>query len=166
MAYIDRAYYTALYGDIPESDFNRLSWEACRALDNHTTGVDGVKKLATAFPTDEYQAEAVKRCACKLVSLLHQIETAEKAAAEGRGYQETANGLRGKVIASITSGAESVSYATGSRSEKAATTVIDKAAADQAEKNRLIRETVRAYLSGIGDANGVRLLYMGVYPHV
>lgn len=165
MAYIDHAYYTALYGDIPESDFNRLSWDACRVLDNHTTGADGMCKLKYAFPTDADAAEAVKRCACALVKVLQQIEIAEQAAETARGYQNTANGLMGKVISSVTSGAESITYATGNRSERNST-AIDKAASDQAEQKVLLRGIVRDYLSGVVDANGVKLLYMGVYPRV
>ena len=36
--------------------------------------------------------------------------------------------------------------------------------ADAAQKERTIREIVKEYLSGVADANGVNLLFMGVYP--
>lgn len=161
MAYVDMEYYKSLYGDITDAEFNRLSWEADRLMDLHTTGMDGVEKLQVAFPTNERDSEAVKRCACKLIDLLQQIETTIKAVTQGRGYEETANGLRGKVVSSISAGNESISY---SASAESTATVIDKALADKVVQDRLIQSTVKEYLSGKTDANGVNLLYMGRYP--
>lgn len=160
MAYIRKDYYEGLYGAIPDADFSRLSWDACRLLDVHTTGADGVKKLKIAFPTEEDDAEAVKRCACKLVNLLHQIETAEAAASAGRGYEQTEQGIRGKAISSVSVGNESITYSAKSGSE----TAIDKAAASTTSRGRMIYSTIREYLSGVTDANGVGLLFMGEYP--
>jgi hypothetical protein len=45
-------------------------------------------------------------------------------------------------------------------------TMIDKALSDPAVKEKLFRDTIREGLSGVADANGVNLLYMGVYPRV
>ena len=165
MAYVDYAYYQSLYGDsaIPEADFNRLSWDACRKMDAATTGIDGVRKLAVAFPTDEYAAECVKRCACALVDVLNQMKTARENAAKTSGYTETTNGLQGKVISSISSGNESISFSSGTSGSSA--TVIDKALADKAAEAQLYTDTIREYLSGVADANGVNLLFMGRYPY-
>lgn len=157
MSYIDFEQYINLYGPIPEADFYRLSWEASRKIDVATTGVDGVKKLHVAFPTDENDAEAVKRCAGALIDALYRIKQAGNIAS---GYVETANGLHGKVISSVSAGNESISYAVGS-----ATTMYDKALADKSEQDKLISDIVRDYLSGVTDANGVNLLFMGVYPY-
>ena len=156
MAYFDIDFYRQNYGDIDEAAFNRLSFDTCRKLDNHTTGVDGVKKLRHAFPIDEDDIEAVKRCGCKLVYLMTQMEAAE----QSMGYEATENGIRGKVISSVSAGNESISYSTGNA------TMIDKALSDPAVKEKLFRDTIREYLSGVADANGVNLLYMGVYPRV
>ena len=73
MAYIDYEYYSSLYGEkgISETDFNRLLWDAEREVDKATSGVDGIKKLKIAFPTTEYDVEAVKRCVSELVSFLY-----------------------------------------------------------------------------------------------
>ena len=62
MAYIDYEYYKSLYGEkaISETEFNHLLWDAEREINKATSGVDGVKKLKIAFPTDEYDAETVK----------------------------------------------------------------------------------------------------------
>lgn len=163
MAYIDYEYFKGLYPDIPETDFNRLSWEACRKIDAATTGLDGVRKLAVAFPTDEYAAECVRRCACALVLVLRQLETARANAAKASGYTETTSGLQGKVISSVSSGNESISFSTGSAA--GSETMIDKALADKTAEAQLYADTVREYLSGVSDANGVNLLFMGRYPY-
>lgn len=164
MAYIDYKFYTSLYADpsFTETDFNRLCWDACRKLDMETTGIDGVKKLKTAFPVDEDDAEAVKRCACKLVNLMHQIEEAERSVSSGRGYVETENGLQRKIVSRVESGSESISY----MESQGGTMLIDKAVSDKSVQDKLLRDTIREYLSGVRDANGVNLLYMGVYPCV
>lgn len=160
MTYIDIAYYSGLHGAISETDFNRLSWDAARKLDYFTTGVDNVRKLSVAFPTDEYAAESVRRCCAKLVNLMHQIEQASNAATQEKGYVETENGLRGKVISSVSAGNESISYAVNHQTA----TEIDKAVSDPAARERLYLDTVSHYLSGYTDANGVNLMYMGKYP--
>lgn len=158
--YITYSEYTALYGTIEDKVFELLAFDACRYLDRLTTGADGVKKLKVAFPTDEDDSTAVKRCTAEIVNLLSQIREAELSASAGRGYAQTDNGLQGKVISSISAGNESISFfSTGS-----AKTVIDNAVADPTAKDQLIYDTVRRYLSGVADANGVNLLYMGRYP--
>ena len=73
MAYIDYEYYKTHLGEkaIPEPDFNRLGWDSCKKIDNATTGVDNVKELKIAFPTDEDDAEAVISCVCELLSITY-----------------------------------------------------------------------------------------------
>lgn len=163
MEYVDYGYYQALYGNkaIPDADFNRLSWEACRKLDVMTSGVDNVKKLKAAFPVNEDDAEAVRRCICKLIDAMSQIEKTADAINQGRGYVETVNGLQGKIVSSVSAGNESVSYSAGGRNE----TVIDKAIADKAAQDKLYADIITECLSGATDANGVNLLYMGRYPY-
>lgn len=158
--YITYSEYTALYDTIEEKVFIRLAYDACCHIDRQTTGVDGVKKLKVAFPADEDSAAAIKHCAANLVYILYQINEAEQSASAGRGYVQAENGMHGKVIASVSAGNESVSYSAGS----SAKTTIDSAVSDMTARNDLIRNTVREYLSGISDANGVNLLYMGAYP--
>lgn len=162
MAFISQDYYKGLHGEISEKDFSRLSWEACRKMDVMTTGVDGIKKLKNFFPTDEDDAESVKRCACKLVNLLSQIESAEKTATAAHGYEPTENGMRGKVVTSVSAGNESISYSAAAAQE----TSIDKAVTDQKYKDNLMNEIIWDHLSGVTDSNGVNLLYMGRYPRV
>ena len=163
MAYIEYEYFKTLYPDVSEADFNRLSWEACRLVDVLTTGIDGVRKLAVAFPTDEYDAENVKLCICELIFKLNAFDKAEQSAQEASGYNKTENGLQGKVISSISSGNESISFASGSSGRTE--TAFDKAVADRKEKEEYLNAIARYYLSGIADANGVNLLFMGRYPY-
>lgn len=162
-AYVDYAYYSSIYGDtaIPEADFNRLSWDACREVDMATTGIDHVMKLKTAFPTDEYSAEAVKRCVCEIINTLYQINRALQAEIDASGYVQREDGTyQGRTVSSVSAGNESISYASGS----SASTLYSRAASDEQAKRQIIRDTICRYLSGITDANGVNLLYMGRYP--
>lgn len=165
MAYVDYEYYKNLFGDkaIPESDFNRLIWDACKKIDNATTGVDGIKKLKIAFPTDEENSEVVKRCACEILMITHKIEQAEARVEASQGYITLEDGtVMNKQVASKTAGNENISYVTSNNSTAA--TLIDKCLADKEAQKQLYADTIRDYLSGVTDANGVNLLYMGTYP--
>ena len=158
--YITLEEYTQLYDAIDEKAFNRLCFDACRVMDIHTTGIDNVKKLKRFFPIDSDAVEAVKHCAAKLINLLFQIQEAEKASAMGRGYTETDQGLQGKIISRVESGNEAISYS----ETKTADSTIDFAVADKSVREKLLADTVREYLSGVADDNGIYLLYMGKYP--
>ena len=165
MAYIDYGYYKSLYGveELKETDFNRLVWEAERELDKATTGVDGVRKLQIAFPSKEYDAETVKRCACTLVYVLHQIELAEKNANSVGQYMERADGsLQGKVVSSVSAGNESISYAVGKSSETATSAAIKSVE----DREKTIYSFIASKLSGVPDANGINLLYAGPYLYM
>ena len=163
MAYIDYEYYTELYNyELSEQDFNRLVWDACRRVDIVTTGLDGIKRLKVAFPTDEDDAESVKRCVAKLVYTNYLIEQAEERANKSRSYIEREDGtLVGKIVTSVSSGSESISYGSGSNTSLANATMIDAVLSDRKAQDNLYRDIIRECLSGICDANGVSLLYMG-----
>ncbi len=161
MGYVTYDYYKSIYGEdsMPETDFNRLSWEACRKVDTLT-----LNKLKFAFPTNEDDIEAVRRCVCKLIEIAGQIEVANKRVSEGQGYTvDQATGLMvGKVVTSKTSGSESLSF---SAKAEGGGTLIDAVLSDKAAQERLYRDTVREYLSLVLDSNGVNLLYAGIpYP--
>lgn len=166
MAYVDYAYYKELYGDsaIPEADFNRLSWDACRKLDVATTGIDNVKKLKIAFPVDEDDAEAVKRCVCKLIEIASALDQAEQSTRNAQGYITREDGtVINKQVASVSAGNESISYVTSGGSNGA--TLIDKALSDKTVQEQLYIDAITEYLSGITDDNGVNLMFMGRYPY-
>lgn len=153
--YADHNYYINLYGAIEEATYNRIAWLAAKELDRYTTGADGYAKLRNALPTGEGE-EAVKRCECAVVNLLWKIE---RLTAHGDGVAGISGAATAGPVASVSSGSESISYAQGG-------TMINAAASDVSARNAIIGETVREYLSGVKDANGVNLLFMGVYPYV
>lgn len=145
--------YVNYYTDIPdEVTFNRLSFLAEKDVVNECTGVDGVSKLHVAFPVDEYARESVIRCICDLVHMrMHEEQEAENAG----GWIKMEDGTVHSAIAnSISSGGESISFATPKASTQTS-----------ADIQNARRETVEAYLRGVTDANGVNLLYRGVYPY-
>lgn len=158
--YITYEDYIKWYDPIDQPIFNRLAFEACRVMDKYTTGIDNVRKLKKHFPTNEDDVEAVKFTAAQLVNFLYQVHTAEQAAAEGRGYTETENGLQRKIVSRIEAGNEAISY----MESQGATTSVDKAVSDKSTKDAILFQMVRDGLTGVVDANGVNLLYMGVYP--
>ena len=163
--YIDYEYYKSLYGNkaISETDFKRLLWDAEREIDKATSGVDGVRKLQVAFPTSDYDVEAVKRCVVELVNFLYKLEEAENNANSVGQYTERADGsLQGKVVSSVSAGNESISYAVG----KSADTAISNAIKDLHSKDVAVYQFITSKLSGVSDANGVNLLYGGRYPYV
>lgn len=162
--YIDYEYYKSLYGDkeIPETDFNRLLWDAEREINKATSGIDGVKKLKVAFPTEEEDAESVKRCIAELVSFLYKLEEAEKNANSLGEYAEREDGtMQGKVVSSVSAGNESISYAVGKSQETAISTAIKSVK----DKENVIYQLITSKLSGVSDANGVNLLFAGRYPY-
>lgn len=164
MAYVDYEYYKSLYGEkaISEADFKRLLWNAEREIDKATSGVDGVRKLQVAFPKIDYDAEAVKRCVCALVEFLKQIEDAERSANSAGQYTERSDGsLQGKVVSSVSAGNESISYAIGKSSD----TALGNAVKGFQSKEETIYQLIRSCLSGVYDANGVNLLFAGIYPY-
>lgn len=162
--YITYDDYASFYGydRLPEEMFDRCAMEADRIMDNYTTGVDGYRKLKNAFPTDEEDARSVKFCEARILDIIWQIAEANEASRASRQQVQTANGSHSSQISSMSSGNESVSYVTGVSGGDAIAT----AAADTGAKAKLINEMLRGTLSGITDANGVNLLYLGVYPHV
>lgn len=163
MTYVDYEYYKTLYGDksVEKINFDRLSYDASRKIDNETTGVDGVRKLRVAFPLDEEDAEAVKRCVCKMIEIANDIESAKTQMSIAHGYVQRADGtMVSKTISSVSAGNETISYYNGNGN----LSIIEKAAMNPKEEIGLYKSVIREYLSGVSDANGVNLLYAGRYP--
>ena len=152
--YIDYEYYKSLYGEkvITETDFNRLLWDAEREIDKATSGVDGVKKLKIAFPVDEYEIEAVKRCISELVSFLYKLEKAQNGIISNDGT------VNSNVIVSKSAGNESISYANSEN-------IVSTALRSVKDKEKVIYQLISEKLSGVSDVNGVNLLFGGRYPY-
>lgn len=157
--YADFEYYTTTYGGKvlkSEEDFNHFGRKAERRMD----AITGMK-LQFAFPAKGKDAEAVKDCLCELAEFLYQVDAYQNAAMESVGVVAQSDGtVKGKVVSSITSGSESISYSTGG----SASTSVMEAAKDKKVMDALIYGMVQDGLSGVLDANGVNLLFAGAYP--
>ena len=137
--------------------FARLAPKAIHLVENATTGVDGYIKLREAYPTDEADSGCVMNCIIEIIHALHELDiVAETAAMSDRGD----GALMPKVIASMSSGNESISFSTSQNSGYM------RAATNAAERQQLINGIIRDNLSGVRDKNGVNLLYRGAYPYV
>lgn len=157
--YADFEYYTTEYGGMvfgSAEDFKPYIKRAERRIDNVTSG-----KLTFAFPTEEKSVTAVKDCVCELAEFLYQVAVCQKEAMNELGTIANSDGtVRGKVIKSITSGSESISYGTSGDTK----TVVSEAAKDRKVLDITTYSKLQTGLSGIADANGVNLLYAGPYP--
>lgn len=157
--YADFTYYAENYGGVvigSETEFLRLSRKAVRHMDAATGG-----KLSFAFPADEAAVAAVKECQCELAEFLHSVEQYRKAAASSAGFVVQEDGtVKGKIISSVSSGSESVSYSTGTGTS----TLASEAAKDKKTLDIALFGTIREWLGMVRDANGVNLLYAGPYP--
>ncbi len=155
-AYVDYKFFKSIYGGdaIPKASFERFSWEAQKRVDDIT-----FEKLKFAFPANADDVEAIKRCVCALTQFLYQIDRYQKSVMEGVGVITQADGtVKGKMITSVTSGSESVSYSAGSSSVNSE---IVEAAKNKKVADAIIYSKAQDYLAGVADANGVNLLYAG-----
>ena len=157
--YADFNYYQTEYGrKVIESadDFNHYARKAKRKIDVITTN-----KLQFAFPTEDNAVMAVKDCFCELTDFLCQLDRYQSAALESAGTVAQADGtVKGKVVTSISSGSESISYSAGGSVDSS----IAEAAKDKKVADAMIYGIVKDGLAYIPDANGVNLLYAGPYP--
>ena len=139
--------------------YDKCGMTAQRWIDRFTMGVDLVKKLAYAFPTNEDDAKAVKDCWIELCLTAWRIEEARSILEAG---VQTINGaIVPQLVSSISSGSESISFATNGAGDNQYV----RCAKDNSAGLALASSIVREMLSGYKDANGVNLLYLGRYPY-
>lgn len=158
--YADFNYYQTKYGGKmikSADDFTHFGRKAERRIDVITGN-----KLQFAFPTKKKDKEAVKDCFCELTEFLYQIDRYQSAIMESTGVVAQADGtVKGKVVTSISSGSESISYSSGGSTDSS----IAEAAKDKKTADVMIYGIVKDGLAYIPDANGVNLLYAGIpYP--
>ncbi len=157
--YADFTYYTTEYcgkAIKSEDDFTHFARKAERRLDTITGN-----KLQFAFPVEEWSIEMVKVCLCELTEFLYLVGFCQSAAINSVGVVEQADGtVKGKVVSSISSGSESISYSTGGFES----TAITEAAKDRKVMDATVYNIVQNGLYAVPDANGVNLLYAGEYP--
>ncbi len=145
MAYADYKFYKNEYfGDtIAESDFPKWADRASRQMDVFT-----FRRLLSAYPTDEYTDRQIKLCVCELAEKMMETDKYLKASAlTEQGHSS--------VVKSMSSGSESITYATGE-------TVYASVVKDNRSRQAFYRVTLTEYLNGLTDANGICLLYAGV----
>ena len=151
MAYADYDFYRAAwYGDVlPEDAAPKWLERASEELDALTFG-----RLAEAFPYYRYGIELrIRKAVCAVAEALFYIDAQRSAVSASQAEDGSYRGA----VASLSSGRESISYATNNTGA----TVYARAAASTDAKNALVREIAAKYLANTPDARGVNLLYAG-----
>lgn len=164
MAYADYEFYqTSFFGNVvPESDFMRLAERASDFIDTLT-----FDRLADGLPSDERQQKRIKKAVCSLAELMYQIELAEKNAINQASANVTDTNVGGKstgIVTSVSSGSESISYATPQQIGASAKewSAVYAAAGDAQKTNDLLLKTALPLLMGVRTDDGIPVLYAGV----
>ena len=165
MAYADYEFYTTSYfgSVVPETDFPRLAERASEFVDTMT-----FDRLVDGLPTNERSQKRVKKAVCSLAELMYQIELAEKnatnAAVSGTSTAIGSGGSTTGVITSVSSGSESISYATPQQIGASAKewSAVYAAAGDAQKTNDLLLKTALPLLMGVRTDDGIPILYAGV----
>ena len=165
MAYADYEFYTTSYfgSVVPETDFPRLAERSSDFIDLITHG-----RLVNGLPTNEYFQKRIKKAVCSLAEILYQIELAEKnaanAAASGTSATTGSGGSTTGVVTSVSSGSESVSYATPQQIGASAKewSAVYAAVGDVQKTNDLLLKTALPLLMGVRTDDGIPVLYAGV----
>lgn len=158
MAYADYQFYTTTYyGDtVPESDFDKYAECASDRIDAIT-----FDRLVNGFPEEERAATKVKKAVCAVAETLYQIDQIKKASMESVGTVIREDGtVVNKAVSSISSGSESISFATGSSGSTES--IYGQAALDKKVESVLLYQVATEYLSGVTDNKGICLLYAGM----
>lgn len=158
MAYADYQFYTEkYYGDtVPESDFPKYAERASDRIDSIT-----FDRLVNGFPEEERAVTKVKKAVCAVAEALYQIDQIKKASIESVGTVTREDGtVVSKAVSSISSGSESISFATGSSG--GAESIYGQAAVDKKVESVLLYQVATEYLSGVTDKKGICLLYAGM----
>ena len=164
MAYADYKFYTESFGNVvPETDFPRLAEKASDFIDTMT-----FNRLVDGLPTNERSQKRIKKAVCSLTELMYQIELAEKnatnAATSGTSTMFGAGGNSTGIVTSVSSGSESISYATPQQKASGAKewSAVYAAAGDIQKTNDLLLKTALPLLMGVRTDEGVPILYAGM----
>ena len=164
MAYADYEFYTTSYfgSVVPETDFPRLAERASDFVDTMTLG-----RLVDGLPTNERFQKRIKKTVCSLTELMYQIELAEKNAINQASANVTDANTGGKstgIVTSVSSGSESISYATPQQIGASAKewSAVYAAAGDVQKTNDLLFKTALPLLMGVRTDEGIPILYAGV----
>ena len=165
MAYADYEFYTTSYfgSVVPETDFPRLAERASDFVDAMT-----FDRLVDGLPTDKRSKKRIKKAVCSLTELMYQIELAEKnatnAAVSGASTAIGSGGSTTGVVTSVSSGSESISYATPQQIGASAKewSAVYAAAGDIQKTNDLLLKTALPLLMGVRTDDGIPILYAGL----
>ena len=165
MAYADYEFYTTSYfgSVVLETDFPRLAERASDFVDTMT-----FDRLVGGLPTDERLQKRIKKAVCSLAEKMYQIELAEKnatnAAVSGTSSAIGSGGSTTGIVTSVSSGSESISYATPQQIGASAKewSAVYAAAGDVQKTNDLLLKTALPLLMGVRTDDGMPILYAGV----
>lgn len=165
MAYADYEFYTTSYfgSVVPEADFPRLAERASDFVDTMT-----FDRLVDGLPTNERSQKRIKKAVCSLAELMYQIELAEKnatnAAVSGTSTAIGTGGSTTGIVTSLSSGSESISYATPQQKASGAKewSAVYAAAGDVQKTNDLLLKTALPLLMGVRTDEGIPILYAGL----
>lgn len=165
MAYADYEFYTTSYfgSVVPETDFPQLAERASDFVDTMT-----FDRLVDGLPTNERSQKRIKKAVCSLAELMYQIELAEKnatnAAVSGASTTIGSGGSTTGIVTSVSSGSESISYATPQQIGASAKewSAVYAAAGDVQKMNDLLLKTALPLLMGVRTDDGIPVLYAGV----
>ena len=165
MAYVDYEFYTTSYfgSVVPETNFPRLAERASDFVDTMT-----FDRLVDGLPTNERSQKRIKKTVCSLAELMYQIELAEKnatnAAVSGTSTAIGSGGSTTGIVTSVSSGSESISYATPQQVGASAKewSAVYAAAGDVQKTNDLLLKTALPLLMGVRTDDGMPILYAGV----
>ena len=164
MAYADYEFYTTSYfgSAVPETDFPRLAERSSDFVDTMT-----FDRLVDGLPTNERSQKRIKNAVCSLAELMYQIELAEKNAinqASANLTDTNVGNISTGVVTSVSSGSESISYATPQQIGASAKewNAVYAVAGDVQKTNDLLLKTALPLLMGVRTDDGIPVLYAGV----
>lgn len=165
MAYADYDFYkTSYFGSaVPETDFPRLAERASDFVNTMT-----FDRLVDGLPENERSQKRIKKAVCSLTELMYQIELAEKnatnVAASGSSTTIGSGGSTTGIVTSVSSGSESISYATPQQIGASAKewSAVYSVAGDTQKTNDLLLKTALPLLMGVRTDEGLPILYAGL----
>ena len=164
MAYVGYDFYTTSYfgSVVPQSDFPRVAERASDFVDTMT-----FDRLVGGLPSDERSQKRIKKAVCALVDKIYELDLAEKNSVAAAGGNTTTVGTNGNttgIITSVSSGSESISYATPQQIGASAKewSAVYAAAGDMQKSNDLLLNTALPLLMGVRSDEGIPILYAGL----
>ena len=140
---------------MPESDFLKYAERASDRIDQYT-----FDRLVDGLPDNERVKTKVQKAVCAVADTMYQIDQIKKASMDTVGTIQREDGtVVNKAVSSVSSGNESISYATGNN---ISSNVYAQASMDKKVENALLLNVATEYLAGATNDKGICLLYAGL----